>query len=37
MKERIEKLVGTRALDVWIGTFHACCVRILRRKLKGLV
>lgn len=33
MKERIEKLIGTRALDIWIGTFHACCVRILRREI----
>lgn len=36
MKERIEKLVGTRALDVWIGTFHACCVRILRREIERI-
>lgn len=36
MKERIEKLVGTKALDIWIGTFHACCVRILRREIERL-
>jgi DNA helicase-2/ATP-dependent DNA helicase PcrA len=36
MKERIEKLVGTRALDIWIGTFHACCVRILRREIERI-
>lgn len=31
MKERVEKLVGDAAKDMWIGTFHAICVRILRR------
>lgn len=33
MKERIEAIVGARALDTWTGTFHACCVRILRREI----
>ncbi len=31
MKERIEKLVGEKAQDIWMGTFHSICVRILRR------
>ena len=31
MKERVEKLVGDVAKDMWIGTFHSICVRILRR------
>ena len=32
MKERIEKLVGGQATnDMWIGTFHSICVRMLRR------
>ena len=31
MKERVENLVGEVAKDMWIGTFHAICVRILRR------
>ncbi len=31
MKERVEKLVGDIANDMWIGTFHAICVRILRK------
>lgn len=31
MKERVEKLVGEMAKDMWIGTFHSICVRILRR------
>ena len=36
MKSRIEQLIGNRALDVWNGTFHACCVRILRREIEKL-
>lgn len=31
MKERIEKLIGDAAKDLWMGTFHSICVRILRR------
>ena len=31
MKERIVNLVGDVAGDIWMGTFHSICVRILRR------
>ena len=31
MKERIEGLVGDVAKDIWMGTFHSICVRILRK------
>ena len=31
MKERIAGLVGDAAKDMWIGTFHSICVRILRK------
>ena len=31
MRERIDKLVGEGSQDVWVSTFHALCVRILRR------
>lgn len=31
MKERIGNLVGDVAADIWMGTFHSICVRILRR------
>ena len=31
MKERIEGLVGDAVRDMWIGTFHSICVKILRR------
>ncbi|MGI6149015.1 MAG: DNA helicase PcrA [Firmicutes bacterium] len=30
MQERIMDLVGPAAADVWMGTFHSICVRILR-------
>ena len=33
MKERIEGLVGNLSLDMWVGTFHAICVKILRRSI----
>ena len=31
MKERVEKLIGEAANDLWMGTFHSICVRILRK------
>ena len=31
MKERIEKIVGDAINEMWVGTFHSICVRILRR------
>lgn len=31
MKARLADLVGTAARDLWVGTFHAMCVRMLRR------
>ncbi len=31
MKDRIENLVGDAVKDMWIGTFHSICVRILRK------
>ena len=33
MKERVEVLVGEKANDMWISTFHSTCVRILRREI----
>lgn len=30
MKDRIERLLGDTAKDMWIATFHSVCVRILR-------
>ncbi|HEY9086476.1 MAG TPA: DUF3553 domain-containing protein [Candidatus Tyrphobacter sp.] len=31
MKSRLERMVGPAARDLWAGTFHAMCVRMLRR------
>lgn len=33
MKSRVETLVGDIAKDMWIGTFHSICVRILRKQI----
>lgn len=33
MKERVGKLLSSVAEDMWIGTFHSVCVRILRRDI----
>ncbi len=31
MKTRLERMVGAVGREVWVGTFHSMCVRILRR------
>ena len=36
MKKRIRKLVGVAAKDMWAGTFHSICGRILRRDIDKL-
>ena len=36
MAERVEALVGAKARAMWVMTFHAACVRILRREGKRL-
>ena len=37
MQTRIEQLVGQdKAADMWIGTFHSVCIRILRRDIEKL-
>ncbi|HCA81858.1 MAG TPA: hypothetical protein DEP53_19170, partial [Bacteroidetes bacterium] len=36
MKERIIKLVGEKASDVWMGTFHSMFARILRKEAEHL-
>ncbi len=33
MKERVAALVGNRARIMWVSTFHAACVRILRKEI----
>ncbi len=36
MRERIDALVGDYSESVWVATFHATCVRILRRYIDKL-
>lgn len=36
MRERIEKLAGASASEVWVSTFHSGCARILRRDIEKL-
>jgi DNA helicase-2/ATP-dependent DNA helicase PcrA len=36
MRARLVTLIGTLANEVWVSTFHAACVRILRRDIKTL-
>ncbi len=34
MRERVEETLDSDASDMWISTFHSCCVRILRKNRK---
>lgn len=36
MRERVNRLIGFGAEQVWVATFHATCVRILRRYIDRL-
>ncbi|MCX4268702.1 MAG: DNA helicase PcrA [Lachnospiraceae bacterium] len=36
MRERVNRLVGVGAEQIWVSTFHSCCVRILRRYIDRL-
>ena len=36
MKERVEGLIGEGSKDIWLGTFHSICVRILKREIECL-
>lgn len=36
MRERVNKLIGFGAEQVWVATFHSTCVRILRRYIDKL-
>jgi len=36
MRERVEKLLGPDTGELWIGTFHSTCLRILRREIGHL-
>ena len=32
LKERLSKMLGPKAMDIWAMTFHSACCRILRRE-----
>ena len=36
MRERVGKLIGHDARDVWISTFHSLCARLLRREAPAI-
>ena len=36
MKERLTQLVGPEVRRLWVSTFHAACVRILRKEIGAL-
>ena len=36
LKERLERMLGPAAADIWASTFHSACVRILRRDIERL-
>lgn len=36
MKTRIESLIGDATKEMWIGTFHSICVRILRQHIEKI-
>ena len=36
LKERLERMLGPAANDIWASTFHSACVRILRRDIDKL-
>lgn len=36
MQERVKAIIGDRADDMWISTFHSTCVKILRREIEKI-
>ena len=36
MRERVEETLGYDTKDMWISTFHSCCVRILRKDINKI-
>jgi len=36
IKQRLEKVLGPKAEDIWASTFHSACARILRRDIDRL-
>jgi DNA helicase II / ATP-dependent DNA helicase PcrA len=36
MEARLSKLLGEQSRDLWLGTFHSVCARLLRREVERL-
>lgn len=36
MRERVDRMIGEKAKDVWLSTFHSFCARFLRREIEVL-
>ena len=36
MRERVDRLVGSSAKDIWLSTFHSFCARLLRYEIEAL-
>lgn len=36
MRERVEGIIGENSREMWISTFHSCCVRILRKDINKI-
>lgn len=36
MRERVEETLGSDTKEMWISTFHSCCVRILRKDINRI-
>lgn len=36
MKERVDRLVGSAAKEIWLSTFHSFCARLLRYEIDAL-
>ena len=35
MRERVDRLIGEEAQEVWLSTFHSFCARFLRREIEA--
>ena len=36
MRERVDRMIGEAARDVWLSTFHSFCARFLRREIERI-
>lgn len=36
MRERVDRMIGQAAKDVWLSTFHSFCARFLRREIEAV-